>query len=234
MVRGDDRSDFDLGSLEPPPFEETGLADLSETTTPVRPLRPPFERALLLVILAVGLGSVGLIFTQLRSDLASVSWAVTYSPAVLELLAGGLAFLLAMRWSVPGLGGARSRSELLLGAGMALSLIAALAAPHFVVPGHPALCVGAGADKGLPCLGWQSMLGIPVLLAALWLIFRGVSVASTLAGALAGLGAGLVTDGAIHLHCGALDPAHTVPWHFGGVAFLTALGALMGKVIPKR
>ncbi|MFC1890126.1 NrsF family protein [Thermodesulfobacteriota bacterium] len=50
---------------------------------------------------------------------------------------------------------------------------------------------------------------------------------------MAGLGAGLITDAVIHLICGAADLAHTVPWHFGGVALMVSTGAFLGKVLPK-
>ena len=233
-MKGRDDSDFlNIKDIVPPAFEQTGLASLSGETRPVTPLRRPYERALILLILALGVGAVVLMITRLRTDIGTASPAVTYGPAILELLAGGVAFLLAMRWSVPGEGGVTLRSKVYLGIGLALSLAAALAAPHFVAPGHPSLDVGCSASKGLPCLGWQICIGFPVLLVAIWLVFRGSAAASSLAGALAGLGAGLVTDAAIHLICGAADLAHTVPWHFGGVALMVATGALLGKVLPK-
>lgn len=233
MPKGDPKEPWDLSSVEPPPFEETRLLGLTEESLPVRPLRSPLERALILAILAVGLGALVLMATSLRRDLNQVSWGVTHGPVLLELVAGAGVFWLAMRWSVPGSGERYSRSSILLAIVLVLALAAALAAPHFVARNHPGLCVGISPAKGLPCTGWQLVIAIPILVVSLWFILRGAAVSSALAGALAGLGAGLVSDAAIHLHCPAVDPSHTVTWHLGAVALLAAAGALIGKLLPK-
>ena len=233
MHRDDSREPWGLASFEPPPFEETRLLGLTEESLPVRPLRSPLERSLILAILSVGLGSLVLLATSLRTDLGKVPWAVAYGPALLELLAGAGVYWLAMRWSVPGSGERYSRSSVLLVTAMGLALAAALAAPHLVARDHPGLCVGSAPGMGLPCTGWQLLIAIPILLLSLWFILRGAAVSPVLAGALAGLAAGLLSDAAIHLHCPAVDPSHTVTWHFGAVALLTAAGALTGRVLPK-
>ena len=76
------------GALSPPPFEETALAKLAGEVEPRRPLRRPLERALFLLLVAGGLAAAALAMTSLRSDLGEASWAVTYGPAVTEMLAG--------------------------------------------------------------------------------------------------------------------------------------------------
>jgi hypothetical protein len=233
MRRDDSKEFWGLASFEPPRFEETRLLGLTEQSLPVRPLRSPLERALLLSILAASLGALVLLATSLRTDLGKVPWAVAFGPALLELLAGAGVYWLAMRWSVPGSGERYSRSSVLLVTAMGLALAAALAAPHLVARDHPGLCVGSAPGMGLPCTSWQLLIAIPILLLSLWFILRGAAVSSVLAGALAGLGAGLLSDAAIHLHCPAVDPSHTVTWHLGAVALLTAVGALIGRFLPK-
>ncbi len=233
MSSGDSKDALNLASFKPPPFEETRLLGLTEQSLPVRPLRSPLERAIILAILALGLGAVALAITSLRTDLGQVHWAVAYGPALLELLAGAGLFWLAMRWSVPGSGERYSRSSVLLAVAICLALAAALAAPHLVSKDHPGLCVGSAPGMGLPCTGWQLLIAIPILLVSLWFILRGAAVSPVLAGALAGLGAGLLSDAAIHLHCPAVDPSHTVIWHLGAVALLAGVGALIGWLLPK-
>lgn len=221
------------GALSPPPFEETALASLTGEVEPRRPLRQPHERALFLLLMAGGLAAAALSMTNLRSDLDRTSWAVTYGPALMEMLAGWAAFLLAMSWSVPGIRVSRSRSALWCGAMAALALAAAFAAPHFVPAAHPGASVGFSPSKGFPCLGFEMMLGAPMLMAALWLVARGASAAPWLAGALAGMGAGLAADAAMHFKCADVDPAHTVIWHLGAVVLLSLLGAFGGRFLPK-
>jgi hypothetical protein len=233
MHRDDSREPAELASLEPPPFDETRLLGLTEQSLPVRPLRSPLERSLILAILAVALGALDLLATSLRTDLGKVPWAVAYGPALLELLAGAGALWLAMRWSVPGSGERFSRSSVLVATAMGLALAAALAAPHFVPQDHPGLCVGSAPGMGLRCTGWQLIIAVPILLVSLWFIFRGAAVSSAFAGALAGLGAGLISDAAMHLHCPAVDPSHTITWHLGAVALLAAAGALIGRLLPR-
>jgi hypothetical protein len=233
MPKGDPKEPWGISPVKPPPFEETRLLGLTEENLPVRPLRSPISRALILAILALGLGALVLVVTSIRADLDQVPWAVAYEPALLELLAGACAFWLAMRWSVPGSGARYSRSSVLLAAAILLALAAALAAPHFVSKDHPGLCVGIAPRMGLACAGWQLVIAVPIFLVSIWFILRGAAVSSILAGALAGLGAGLLADAAIHLHCPAVDPSHTVTWHLSAVALLTGVGALIGKLLPK-
>ncbi len=226
----------DLGNVQmipPPRFEETRLLGLTEQSLPVRPLRSPLERAILLAVLSLGIGAIALAATSLRADLDQVSWAVAYGPALFELLAGAGLFWLAMRWSVPGSGARYDRSSVVLATAVGLALAAALAAPHLVPEDHTAVCAGGALGAGLSCTGWQLVIAIPVFLVSLAFILRGAAVSSTLAGALAGLGAGLLSDAAVHLHCPSVDPSHTVTWHLGAVALLTALGALIGRLLPR-
>jgi hypothetical protein len=183
--------------------------------------------------MAGGLAAAALSMTSLRSDLERTSWAVSYGPALMEMLAGWAAFLLAMSWSVPGIRVSRSRSALWCGAMLALALAAAFAAPHFVPAAEPGASIGFSPSKGFPCLGFEMMFGAPMLMAALWLVARGASAAPRLAGALAGMGAGLAADAAMHFKCGGVDPAHTVIWHLGAVALLALLGAFAGRFMPK-
>ncbi len=233
MSKGDPNQLDGLSPLVPPPFEETKLLGLTEESLPARPLRSPLERTLILAILALGLGALVLTVTSIRADLGEVPWAVAYGPALLELLAGAVVFWLAMRWSVPGSGERLSRSSILLAIALGLALAAALVAPHLVTQGHPGLCVGTAPAMGLPCTAWELLIAVPVFLVSLWLILRGAAVSPVLAGALAGLGAGLLSDAAMHLHCPAVDPSHTVTWHLGTVVLLAAVGALIGKFLPK-
>lgn len=137
MPEGDKKDPWELSSVSPPPFEETRLLGLTEESLPVRPLRSPLERTLILAILALGLGALALTLTSIRDDLGQVPWAVAYGPALVELLAGAGVFWLAMRWSVPGSGERLSRSSILLAIAFGLALAAALAGPPSRDPGSP-------------------------------------------------------------------------------------------------
>ncbi len=222
------------GEIVPPPFEKTALAGLAEKIEPVKPLRSPFERAIILFIFAGGLSAVILSMVKLRSDLSEVSCLITYAPTILEMLAGWGAFILAMRWSVPGHGVSYSRTAVFWGVALGLALLAALAAPHLAPASHPGANVGVCATKGMPCLGFEMIIGVPMLMAALWLIHRGASAAPWLAGGLAGVGAGRVGAAGMHRKCIGVDPSHTLAWRLGAVAVLSLSGCLAGWFLPRR
>jgi hypothetical protein len=63
---------------------------------------------------------------------------------------------------------------------------------------------------------------------------RGARLASAWSGALAGLGAGLVGDATMHLHCPVADPPHTVVYHLGAVVLLVVVGAAAGALLELR
>jgi hypothetical protein len=77
--------------------------------------------------------------------------------------------------------------------------------------------------------GWSCLrAGVPLgLVAALpfWLLLRrGAILAPRIAGAAAGLLAGLVGTSALEIHCPILDAWHILTWHLG----VALLGAVVG------
>jgi hypothetical protein len=215
--------------LAPPPFEQTRLPAVAATTRPVRPLRSPVERALLLLLVAVVAGTCLLLLGSLRPNLAP---ALSSGPAALELLAGFAAFLLAMRLTIPGWGASAARAGLLIAGVLGVALAAALAAPHLVPAWLAGPSVGA-PGPGLRCLGLELSLGLPALLLGVLLVVRGARFASAWSGALVGLGAALVGDATMHLHCPVADPRHTVVYHLGAMVLLVAAGAVAGAALRR-
>lgn len=220
-------------SFDPPRFEDTVLAKLPSKPGPCKPLLPPVRRAALLVLLALAFAAASLAWTGWKGGVDQKPWVLAFVPPVLEIVAGAVSFWLAMCWSVPGSAVHRGGTFTFWGCVFALLLAAALAAPHFVPATYPGLHVGPGPSHGIACLGWELLVAVPVLAVAFWMIGRAAPVSSALAGGLAGLGAGMVSDAAIHFRCGAVDPWHTVPWHLGAIALLACLGALSGKLLPR-
>jgi hypothetical protein len=232
VVKG---SDLSLGGAEEmtaPDFESTKLAGLlgGDDDAPGKcrkRLRTPVERALIASTVGLAAGAVLLATTSVRADLQVVSRGITWIPGALELLSGLLAIFLAMRWSIPGEGETRVRSWGLAGLVVALATGFALLAPHLVVDTHPGLGVGPCVKAGMGCVLWQLGAGLPVMGLSLWLITRAAPTASRMSGALAGLGAGLIADAAMHFHCAAVDPIHTILYHLLPVGLLTALAAML-------
>jgi hypothetical protein len=78
------------------------------------------------------------------------------------------------------------------------------------------------------CFWRISMLGVPPVLLVLWLLSRGLPLRPKIAGLLAGIGGGLVSEGVYRLHCGVSHPAHVVGWHTTAVLVMGLLGLLAG------
>ncbi len=233
MKRGDSNGQEEMPGMKPPPFEKTRMAGVVEKTVAVHPLFSPPVRTLILVGISLVTGALVLLLTRPRPDLKVVSWTVTYGPAIVELAIGALALWTAMRWSIPGSGAAFRRSCIGVVAAFVLALALAMIAPSLVGPDHQWFLAGMKSEPLLPCLVWEVSVAVPVFLFAVWLILRGAVTESMLAGSLAGLGAGLIADAAIHLHCPAVALAHTIPCHLGTVFLLTVAGALAGRFLPR-
>jgi hypothetical protein len=75
------------------------------------------------------------------------------------------------------------------------------------------------------------LLGLPALALAGWLIRRGLTCRPVVAGAFAGLGAGLLADASWRLYCEVSDPQHVLTAHAAGIIVLASLGALAGFVV---
>ncbi len=222
------------GELKPLPFAASKLTDLVGETQAVKPLNSPLKRSVMLLGLGASFSILILIATQIRGDLGNVPWALTYGPCLFELLIGLLAFYLAMVWSVPAPGAVKTRSWSIIFGALAIVALLALSATHFLPLVGSELIAGFDPKKGLPCLGWELSVSFPILLLALWFVYRAATTTPLLSGALAGFGAGLIADSAIHLHCPAIDPAHTMTWHFLPVVLLIGVGMLGAKLLPKR
>jgi hypothetical protein len=66
------------------------------------------------------------------------------------------------------------------------------------------------------------------------LIVRAFPVRPRWAGALAGMGAGLVADGAWHLICPRSDLAHVLVWHLGATLLMAGAGWFLGALWERR
>lgn len=212
-----------------PDFDATKLAGLlgSDAVAPRPRLRTPGERALIVASVGLAAGALMLLATGLRSDIHVVNPAITWIPGLFEALSGLVAIFLAMRWSIPGEGETRARSWGVAGVVVVLATGSALLAPHLVPSVHPGLAIGPCVKAGTACVLWLLLAGLPVVGLALWLVSRAAPTASRMAGALAGFGSGLIADAAMHAHCAAVAPVHTILYHLLPVALLAGLAALL-------
>jgi hypothetical protein len=194
---------------------------------PTRPLRPPYVRALILIPLAVAivLSVPGLRF--FRSDMQAIGFIKAWGFSFGQALAGLLIVGAALRESIPGRGLSKSRILAIFAIGLALPFILLVATASAADGPAP----GRAFEEGVGCFRVSAISAIPALLAAAWLAARAFPMRPALAGALYGLGCGLVADAGLRLFCDYTAPSHVLFGHGGAIVGAMALGAVISKVI---
>ena len=150
------------------------------------------------------------------------AWGFSFGQA----LAGLVIIAAALRESIPGRGLSRGSIVALVTAGFAVPLsVLALTASSFDVGPEP----GRAIEEGAACFRVSAISAIPALIAAAWLAARALPLRPALAGALYGLGCGLIADAGLRLFCEYTVPSHVL---FGG-AILGAMvvGAAVAKIV---
>ena len=197
---------------------------------PTRPLRPPFVRALVLIPIAVAivLSVPGLRF--FRSDMLAIGFLKAWGLSFGQALAGLVIVAAALRESIPGRGLSRGAAAALIAAGLAIPfvLLAGTASAFDVgpAPGHE-------LQEGIGCFRVSAISAIPALIAAAWLAARAFPLRPALAGALYGLGCGLIADAGLRLFCEYTAPSHVLFGHGGAIVAAMALGAVISKILPR-
>jgi hypothetical protein len=201
--------------------------EVARTLKPVQPLASPGRRAALLLPVAGSLLVFVPLAWSLRDDAAAVGLVQLWGGSLLQVLVGLVVLAAALGESVPGRLSAPRR---LFGAALlGLGFMGALAAATFLTsPTHvPPQLARSYAHI---CFTRPFVVGLLPLAIALLLIARGLVTRPLVAGALAGLGAGLLTDASWRLFCEVSDPAHVLTAHAAAVGALVLVGAAIGAV----
>lgn len=211
----------------PTPLRDAITRDLR----PTRPLRPPLVRALLLIPIAVAivLSVPGLRF--FRSDMAAIGLVKAWGFSFGQALAGLVIVAAALRESIPGRGLSRGTIVAIVAAGLAIPfvLLAVTASAFDVGPGP-----GRGLEEGIGCFRVSAVSAIPALIAAVWLAARALPTRPALAGALYGLGCGLVADAGLRLFCEYTVPTHVLFGHGGAIVAAAATGSCLAHIFARR
>ena len=216
-------------SSERPPSELRTRVE--KDLRPVRPLPPPWRRALYLVPLALFLPALVHLTFGVRSNAGELGVPFLWAPSAAQWAAGLALLALALRESVPG--EESSRRALHLGLGLVGLWLAAVAWGTWLR--SPTL---VPAELGLHywrvCASWSAALGLPMLALGLLLAMRAFPLRPAVAGAICGLGAGLLSEAGWRTFCEVSLPLHILQAHAFGVLALTLLGALIGTALGRR
>lgn len=202
------------------------LEAVARDLRPVRPLAPPWRRALTLLPFGFLLLAGVPWYWGFRSSYSELGIGLTWGLSALQALAGLAVVGVALREGVPG----RKLSPAALLATVAAA-VALFAAVTWVTEIHAPVVVPAGVRVRYvwECLGIATVSGIPALAAVAWLAWRLLPNRPWIAGAIAGLGAGLIADAGMRLFCWVSEPEHVILSHGGAIALLMLAGAFLSR-----
>jgi hypothetical protein len=212
------------------PVPDTLRRAVASGLQPVRPLSPVWVRTLLaMAVAAVGLGVVVAAFNlSLRPDMDQIPMWLGWGCTALQLVIGVVLIGMALREAVPGGGVPSGAVAVAVGTGVLMQVLVGVAT-WMHSPGVPYV-TGQGLGVGVGCSTHDLALGLPALVATLWLVFRALPLRPSVAGLLGGTGAAVAADSVNHIICPMSDLRHVLVWHTGVLCGLMLLGWAVGTI----
>jgi hypothetical protein len=197
---------------------------------PVRPLARPAIRVLWLAPLALLLLVASVAAFGLRRDSPALGVTLTWGASGLEMVLGLGLIAAALREAVTG----TSLTRRALGTAFVTTVIAIgtvtwltwIVSPTRIAP-------WAVLYVWRVCFGATILTALPALAVSGWLTARAFPLRPRYAGALYGLGSGLLADAGWRLFCHYSEPAHVFGAHTGAVAVVCALGILLATILAR-
>lgn len=206
------------------------LAAVERGLTPVRPIASPARRLLALLPLGLALLVAIPAFWGLRRNVSELGPAVAWGLSGLQALAGLLIVGAALREAVPGRELSARAVAATVGAGLALFVGLTFLTESLVPAPVPPGIFGRYAWE---CFWMAAVSSVPALAAAMWLAGRALPTRPALAGAIYGLGAGIIADAGVRLFCWVSSPAHVLLAHGGAILLLAATGAAAATIVER-
>jgi hypothetical protein len=206
------------------------LAAVRGDLRPVRPLPAPWRRTLRLLPLGLVLLLGQPLLWGFRSNLDRLGGAASWGFSIAEAVGGLLAVGAALREAVPGRVLSRATLASAVLAALALLLGVTFVTAHVLPTTVPP---GVAWRFVWECWGMAGLAGLPVLALLGWLCARVLAGRPAVAGALYGLGAGLMVDAGVRLFCWVSSPAHVLIAHGGAVLGFAALGAAVSATVER-
>ena len=200
-------------------------ARLAADYGPVQVLPRPWARVLWLMPFAALTFLAAPVVFRVRVDAAALgwlSWAASLGQVAVGLLVAGA----ALRESVPGRGW--SRAAIAVWLATPILLVVALTIASWQA--SPALVRGGLWLVGLMCFAASAASALPVVALASVLAARAYPTRPAIAGALLGLGGGLMADAGWRIFCHFSEPAHVLSAHLPAVV----MSAIVGSALAVR
>jgi hypothetical protein len=206
-------------------------AAIARDLQPVRPLWTPSVRALTLAPLAVAIVLAVPALHFFRPDLRAIGFVRAWGFSIGQAFAGLIIVAAGLRESIPARALSRAALAWTIGAGLAVpAALLILTASTFDVGPAP----GRALVEGIACFRTSATAAMPVLVLAAILAARALPLRPGVAGALYGLGCGLIADAGLRLYCEYSAPLHVLFAHGGAVVGAMMAGALVAVVFAPR
>jgi len=198
----------------------------------VRVLPSAWVRALWVCPLAVLALCAAPFWFDVRVDAARLGWFALWGASALQTIVGVAVVAAALRESVPGR--SWSRTALALWLGIPFALVVGVTIISWQA--SPILLRGDGwwLVAGM-CFSGSVATALPVVALGSILAARAYPTRPALAGALIGLGAGLMADAGWRIFCHFSEPSHVLSAHLAAVIASSIIGAMFaGRLIGRR
>ena len=208
------------------------LAEVSRDLRAVRPWPAPWQEALRLSPLALGIIIALPLLVGLRRDAVAVGPLVMWGVSVIQVGLGIVLIWMATREGRPARRLPRGAVGVALAAAgfmvVTVSFLTFSKSPTHVPHGVPPWIAG------LVCYVGSTVVATPLFLLAAWFHSRFVSPRPALAGGLYGAGAALTANAGWRLICPISTPWHVLTAHGGSVITIALLSALTAHLVAVR
>lgn len=205
-------------------------AAIARDLRPARPLLPPSIRALMLVPIALATIVAVPATHFFRPDFAELGVVRAWGLSLAESLGGLVIVALALRESIPGRALPARVLALAFAGGLALPFVMLVLTTNRFTIGAPP---GSEWSDAVICFRTSVVAAVPALIGSTVLVARAFPLRPGLAGALYGLGCGVMGDAGLRLFCDFSVPTHVIPAHGGAIVAATVGGAIAAAIIPR-
>lgn len=207
----------------PPDLRDRIVRDLA----PTRPLRPPLVRALVLVPFAAAVVVAIPALHFFRPDMPAIGVVRAWGFSIGQAIAGIVIVAAALREAIPGRALSRAVVAAIIACGFALpAALLMLTSGGFDIGPRPGLELG----DGITCFRVSAVGALPALMIAAFLAARAFPTRPSVAGALYGLGGGLIADAGLRLYCEYSQPEHVILAHGGAIAASIVAGVVLAWI----
>jgi hypothetical protein len=205
-------------------------AVITRDLRPLAPLAAPARRSLGVVPVAVALLFAAVVIFGLRRDAGRIGLLLTWGASTLQMILGLTLVVAALREAVPGTTLPRRVAGIVFGSAviavLAITFLTWTTSPTMIAPGIVTYVWGI-------CLTGTIVSALPVLAVAGLLAARAFPLRPRLAGALYGVGAGLIADSGWRLFCHFSHPAHVLGAHTLGIVVTGLLGMIAATLMVR-